>query len=491
MRITGATVGIDFTRVFCCWYPKKDTLKGRMVDGFSLLVSFPQGPIPLLAFAEGSVDKLQRVKQYVTTCPMLDQEHRLNWTKLLSEIIPRSDNLNDYCVQSEVVIRSFGCPLDEYLLGPRVRRVPSCLAPQVVQDTENLEQYLALAALAMPSVHNRFESNPPHPRFQLNNAAVIQHARESFVAKVDAAFRVYLDGYTQQMLRTLIMRMVSLDGRERYNRGGLKPTQVKNVIEWTTEFVMAFHRPFLPETAYLMNSILERPYDSEEDKDKVLYVLTPELAVTKRVLRQKMVCPVFINIIAALFQKRNAAIAPSHSSINNLMVGYAPYAQSMFCGASIFLSDVIVDHSEYGFAVFVPLLVEGLWSFVVWYKVLAKYVLVCPFIIRDEATALLSIKTRLDAAFGVVEQECVMYNVQFAGVPRNDVVDPDACRTILRQTMSAVDANAHVMELSVIHLYVSMYYIIFGCPLVYDLRIMNPQPAVALKYYAFHGSLIL
>ena len=107
MRITGATVGIDFTRVFCCWYPKKDTLKGRMVDGFSLLVSFPQGPIPLLAFAEGSVDKLQRVKQYVTTCPMLDQEHRLNWTKLLSEIIPRSDNLNDYCVQSEVVIRSF------------------------------------------------------------------------------------------------------------------------------------------------------------------------------------------------------------------------------------------------------------------------------------------------------------------------------------------------------------------------------------------------
>jgi hypothetical protein len=115
--------------------------------------------------------------------PMLDQEHRLNWTKLFSEIIPRSDNLNDYCVQSEVVIRSFDCPLDEYLLGPRVRRVATCLAPQVVQDTENLEQYLALAALAMPSVHNRFESNPLHPRFQLNNAAVIQDARELSLPK--------------------------------------------------------------------------------------------------------------------------------------------------------------------------------------------------------------------------------------------------------------------------------------------------------------------
>ena len=426
MRITGAIVGIDFTRVFCCWYPRKDTLKGRMVDGFSLLVSFPQGPIPLLAFAEGSVAKLQRVKQCLTTSTMLDQEQRLGWTNFFVDIIPRSDNLRDYCIQSMVVVSSFNTPLEEYLLGPRVRRVATCLAPQIVQDSENLEQYLVLAAMAMPSVHTRFEPNPPHPRFQLNNAEVIQEARASFVAKIDVAFRAYLDGHTQQVLRTLIMRMVSLDGRERYNRGGLKPTQVKNVIEWTTEFVMAFHRPFLPETVYLMDSILERPYDSEEDKDKVLYVLTPELAVTKRVLRQKMLCPVFINIIAALFQKRDAAITPSHSSINNMMVGYVMYAQSMFCDASVFLSDAIVDHSEYGFAVFVPLLIEGLWSFVVWYKVLAKYVLVSPFIIRDEVTALLSIKTRLDAAFGVVEQECVMYHVQFAGVPRNVVVDPDA-----------------------------------------------------------------
>ena len=89
---------------------------------------------------------------------------------------------------------------------------------------------------------------------------------------------------------------------------------------------------------------------------------------------------------------------------------------------------------------------------------LAKYVLVCPFVKRDEATALLSIQTRrLDAAFGTVEQERVMYTAQFAGVPGNDVVDPDVCRTNLIQTMSADDANAHVMELSVIHLYVSMY----------------------------------
>ena len=84
---------------------------------------------------------------------------------------------------------------------------------------------------------------------------------------------------------------------------------------------------------------------------------------------------------------------------------------------SVFVSAAIADHSEYEFAVFVPLLVEGLLSFVVWYKVFAKYVLVCPFIKRDEATAFLSIKTRLDAAFGAVEQECVMYTVQFAGVP--------------------------------------------------------------------------
>lgn len=248
-----------------------------------------------------------------------------------------------------------------------------------------------------------------------------------------------------------------MDGRERYNRGGVKLTQILHVIEWNTEFVMTFHRPFLPETVYLMDSVLERPYDSEEDKDKVLFELTPALAITKRLLRQKLVCPMYINVIAALFRKRDAAIVPSHLSINNMTTGYAPYAQSMFCDASVFVSAAIVDHSEYGFAVFVPLLVQGLWSFVVWYKVLAKYVLVCPFVKRDEATALLSIQTRLDAAFGTVEQERVMYTAQFAGVPGNDVFDPDVCRTNLIQTMSADDANAHVMELSVIHLYVSMY----------------------------------
>ena len=58
--------------------------------------------------------------------------------------------------------------------------------------------------------------------------------------------------------------------------------------------------------------------------------------------------------------------------------------------------------------------------------------------------------------------------------------------------MSVEDADVHVMELSVIHLYVSMYYIIFSFPLVYDLRIMNRQlSAVSLKYCAMHGSLIL
>ena len=56
---------------------------------------------------------------------------------------------------------------------------------------------------------------------------------------------------------------------------------------------------------------------------------------------------------------------------------------------------------------------------------------------------------------------------------------------------SLSEAQACVVELSIIHMFVSLCFIVHGCPLLYNLDTMNPSALMLLKFCACHGALML
>jgi hypothetical protein len=79
----GQMVGIDFTRVYSRWYPKSTTNASRPVEGFSLLTSIPNQPIPLLPIKAEAIDKLKAIRTYLSASYQLTAEQRADWEKFL------------------------------------------------------------------------------------------------------------------------------------------------------------------------------------------------------------------------------------------------------------------------------------------------------------------------------------------------------------------------------------------------------------------------
>ena len=71
---------------------------------------------------------------------------------------------------------------------------------------------------------------------------------------------------------------------------------------------------------------------------------------------------------------------------------------------------------------------------------------------------------------------------------------PVACLESFKATpnnKSLSEAQACVVELSIIHMFVSLCFIVHGCPLLYNLDTMNPSALMLLKFCACHGALML
>ena len=78
-------------------------------------------------------------------------------------------------------------------------------------------------------------------------------------------------------------------------------------------------------------------------------------------------------------------------------------------------------------------------------------------------------------------------------VVENSKWDPVACLESFKATpnnKSGTEAQACVVELSIIHMFVSLCFIVHGCSLLYNLDTMNPSALMLLKFCACHGALM-
>ena len=140
----GQMVGIDFTRVYSRWYPKSTTIASRPVEGFSLLTSIPNQPIPLLPIKAEAIDKLKAIRTYLSASYQLTAEQRADWEKFFNGIIPRSDNMQDYCNQSDRVRSFLSEPLHDILCNESARLplFPPDVKQSVHDEDEDLNTML-------------------------------------------------------------------------------------------------------------------------------------------------------------------------------------------------------------------------------------------------------------------------------------------------------------------------------------------------------------
>ena len=245
-----------------------------------------------------------------------------------------------------------------------------------------------------------------------------------------------------------------------------------------------------------MYLVLKSQYRSVAEPDTVLCSVSPTLNVTKRFMRA-MADERYVDLIMSLFHKRNDSMASAHGRLYQQSANYLPFRQSLFCPIGLYRATNTVEHLAYTHAVYVAVQIEGLWAFVQWDKATNSYMVVPTFVVQNEDAALSSIQTRLDQAFAVTAvTSCGMYQLNITAqntVVENSKWDPVACLESFKATpnnKSGTEAQACVVELSIIHMFVSLCFIVHGCPLLYNLDTMNPSALILLKFCACHGALM-
>ena len=489
----GHLVGIDFTRVYSRWWPNPTTIASRPVAGFSLLTSIPNEPIPLLPIKAEAIDKLKATRTYLSASIQLSAEQRADWEKFFHGITPRSDSMQDYCKQSDRVMSSLKEPLHDLLCNETARLplFPPEVKPCVNDEDEDLKHYVENIALAMPSVKSRFDLNPPLPRMLMNDSALAVAAKNLFLSCTSESYKEYLNTKTLESLKLRMGQMVSIDGRERFTRTQTKLQRIASIIDWCTEFLLTFHRPLVLERRQFMDLVLKSQYRSVAEPDTVLCSVSPTLNVTKRFMRA-MADERYVDLIMSLFYKRNDSMAGAHGRQHQQSANYLPFQQSLFCPIGLYRATNTIEHLTYTHAVYVAVQIEGLWAFVQWDKATNSYLFVPTFVVQNKDAALSSIKTRLDQALAVTavtSREMYQLNIpaQNTVVVENAKWDPVACLERFKATphnKSLAEAQGCVVELSIIHMFVSLCFIVHGCPLLYNLDTM------LLKFCACHGALM-
>ena len=172
---------------------------------------------------------------------------------------------------------------------------------QVVPDNSPVS--LELTAFATASVANRYDRNPPHPRIYPPNETL--EAANSFIELVSAQYKTELNKFTRDQLRNKVVRLVDVEGCETGGRSKEKPGLISLLDKHAREVVHHLYSSWVGEKDVLMNQLLNAAVSDIFDLDRAVSTLSPDIIVTKRVLRLKSLGAKWVDIIMELFKERD------------------------------------------------------------------------------------------------------------------------------------------------------------------------------------------
>ena len=166
------------------------------------------------------------------------------------------------------------------------------------------------------------------------------------------------------------MRKIGIDGKERYVRTGTKPAHIKNLQQYSLDFISNMYAPWIPEVTYYMQQLLTDMHMDEESATKTIATISQGVIITQAILRTEFADSFYVSAIMALFQKRDAHIAECHASSYSLREHYVVYGRSLFLDHQWYSTDSVADHDAYSSSIYIPLLIDGWWTFIKFDKLL-------------------------------------------------------------------------------------------------------------------------
>ena len=455
----------------------------------------------MLQFQPSAMADIRMVEASLATTRQLDLEGRDKWAAWFLDKMPLSGNVNTYLSERERSL-GFETPLQDYFFSV-MSRIPfqKTSMKSMVQPFEEISaDLIQLFALAMPSVSSRYDTNPPIPRLYAPNSEAVVVATRTYNQAVSVAYSRCLNLLTIPQLKLLSMRIISIDGRERFPRTGAKGVHIKNIDVYRNEFVSYLYSPWLPEVQVYMELLLKSTYSNEEDATTTIVEIIPSVVITRAILRTSRIGNFYVSAVMALFQKRDDFIFNNHCLRYSTSDNYTVYGRSLFLNATVYSSNVlpaiIVEHITYTHAVYIPVSVGGWWTFVKYDKQRSIFLLMESFEMDDVAALLLEIALKLNGLFGVIDHVCILYKTL--------IVENDSCDVYNKPNMSTIEherrsapynmsqqlAHGYVLEMSIIRLYLLMQFAVHNCPIwLGDTEAMNPPPLAKLKYYLSLGHL--
>jgi hypothetical protein len=210
--IVGQLTGLEPVTTYVRWYPHADPSHSERanIEGFHLFLSLPSpclltDPLTSLpfivepkAFHKDSKKNIDDTLKEIKKRYAVNDQKRISWEMWYDRYLrPWDPNANDvlgYLTKlSDDGIKCYTVPLLQVFCNP------SILVPQWSTDltpidnlfflTQGSFQWPDLCQLAMPSVEQRFNKNPPKPRLLLYNENELVKRREKYIIESDGYYK--------------------------------------------------------------------------------------------------------------------------------------------------------------------------------------------------------------------------------------------------------------------------------------------------------------
>ena len=479
----GFKIGIDFTRTYSKWYPDETTYPERPIFGFYLLTCLPTEPLHVKMYDEESRAAMDVTRMSLMASPKLNDDQKTDWAEFFSKYLPKEDV--PYHPNGVVPF----IPLQSFIGTPLAYRSPNERVTALIDEKRSVEvEELTLCALAMPSVRNAWNLNPPQPRLFIDRTAeqhanyVVYHATLKILVNHMQKMKTALSGCSVEYMSSKLYRMVNLLGKELANRPISRVQKCKQLYTIGRNFYTFMYAPLLAATRIFLGAMLNIPYTSAVEKLKVVSTIGT-FKLLKHMLREDLDSNI-VNCLYTMFQSRDTTCTQLHQEhyMNDKVSTYHPMLPSVFL--SVEDGRILLDEEENILGnlvrlhcVYIPYLLyvsetQCVWTIILIQCHIGQFSLVTPLSLPDNRNKeyLLLITTKLNTTLEKMWPTCTMYQTEMqAGSDRYFI------------PYLTVDG-------SVAWLYAATYFILFGLPVeICDRDI--PNLILRCKYFLAMGKL--
>ena len=210
--VIGKATGLEPFAVPTITYPTKDTFPERGVEGFYLLTSIPcTGATPWIPapFDENTEKTFDKIARGIYNFFPVNSDARSDWDTWLKNEAPHSNDVSEY-----LKTHKMNKPLEQYF---NLTNPPYCASwlngisqidrsepdnELVASDWEFPNMSLAIP---QPSVHSRFNTNPPDPLLYFNNDS---NHLSKFVQDSRGYYSIVLSKYTVSTISDLLRLII-------------------------------------------------------------------------------------------------------------------------------------------------------------------------------------------------------------------------------------------------------------------------------------------